>query len=231
MYKKLETSLQYTFKNKKLITQAFCHISLVNEQKKPVIDSNERLEFLGDAVLQIVVSELLYKKYPKMLEGDLSKLRASLVCEGSFAEIAKDLSLDKYIRMSRGEMLAKGFERESILADAFEAVIGAIFLDSGSDINIAKKVITKIIEPKITKDKISLKNWDYKTKLQEVVQAYSQVPVIYSIISDEGPDHDKTFVAEVHHEGKFLGTGEGKTKKEAEQNSAKEALRKLKSLK
>ncbi len=227
MFENLEKGLKYTFKNKKIITQAFYHISLVNEQKKAVIDSNERLEFLGDAVLQIVVSEMLYKKYPKMLEGDLSKLRASLVCEGSFAEIAREFSLDKYIKMSKGEMLAKGFERESILADAFEAVIGAVFLDSGSDINIAKKVITRIIEPKITTDKISMKNWDYKTKLQEVVQAYSQIPLVYSIVSDDGPDHDKTFVAEVSHENKFLGTGEGKTKKEAEQNSAKEALRKL----
>ncbi len=227
MYKNLENSLEYTFSNKKLITQAFQHISLVNEQKKAVIDSNERLEFLGDAVLQIVVSEMLYKKYPKMLEGDLSKLRASLVCEGSFAEIARELFLDKYIKMSKGEMLAKGFQRDSILADAFEAVIGAVFLDSGSDINVAKVVVTKIIEPKITNDKISLKNWDYKTKLQEVVQAYSQVPIVYSIISDNGPDHAKTFVAEVRHEDKFLGTGKGRTKKEAEQNSAKEALNKL----
>ncbi len=230
MFKKLEESLNYTFKNKKLCAQAFCHISLVNEQKRDVIDSNERLEFLGDAVLQIVVSELLYKKYPKMLEGDLSKLRASLVCEDSFAEIAKELQLDRYIKMSRGEMLAKGFERESILADAFEAIVGAVFLDSGADINIAKKVIVKIIEPKITKDKISLKNWDYKTRLQEVVQAYSQVPVVYTIVSDEGPDHAKTFVAEVHHDSKFLGTGEGKTKKEAEQSAAKEALKKLKAI-
>ncbi len=230
MFKKLENSLKYTFNDKKIISQAFNHISLVNEQKKAVIDSNERLEFLGDAVLQIVVSEMLYKKYPKMLEGDLSKLRASLVCEGSFAEIAKELELEKYIKMSKGEMLAKGFERESILADAFEAVIGAVFLDSGSDIDEAKKVITRIIEPKITKDKISLKNWDYKTKLQEVVQAYSQVPLVYKIVRDDGPDHAKTFVAEVSHDNKFLGTGEGKTKKEAEQNAAKEALSELKML-
>ncbi len=231
MFKNLEKSLQYTFNDKKLISQAFYHISLVNEQKKAVIDSNERLEFLGDAVLQIVVSEMLYKKYPKMLEGDLSKLRASLVCEGSFAESAKLMNLDTYIKMSKGEMQAKGFQRESILADAFEAVIGAVFLDSGSDIDVARQVITRIIEPKITKDKISLKNWDFKTKLQEVVQAYSQVPLVYTIVSDNGPDHAKTFVAEVSHDNKYLGTGEGKTKKEAEQNSAKEALNKLKVLK
>lgn len=225
MYSTLEKQLHYEFINKALITQAFRHISLVNEQRRNVIDSNERLEFLGDAVLQIVVSELLYKKYPKMLEGDLSKLRASLVCEGSFSEIARELNLNKYIKMSRGEMLAKGFERESILADAFEAVIGAIFLDS--DIDTAKKVIISLIEPKITNDKISLKNWDYKTRLQEVIQSYSQVPLKYIIVSDEGPDHDKTFEAEVHHDNKFLGSGTGRTKKEAEQNSAHEALKKL----
>ncbi len=227
MYKQLEKELKYTFKNETNIRQAFTHISLVNERKRNVIDSNERLEFLGDAVLQIVVSELLYKKYPNMLEGDLSKLRASLVCEGSFAEVARDLKLNKYIKMSKGEMLANGFERESILADAFEALIGAIFLDSGSDIEVMKVIIRDLIEPKITEDKVKLKNWDYKTKLQEVIQAYSQVPVKYSIISDEGPDHNKTFVSEVHHDGKFLGMGKGKTKKEAEQNAANKALLKL----
>lgn len=225
MYTTLEKQLKYKFTDKALITQAFRHISLVNEQRRNVIDSNERLEFLGDAVLQIVVSELLYKKYPKMLEGDLSKLRASLVCESSFAEIARELSLNKYIKMSRGEMLANGFDRDSILADAFEALIGAIFLDS--DINTVKKVIISLIEPKITKDKISLKNWDYKTRLQEVIQSYSQVPLKYCIVSDEGPDHDKTFIAEVEHDNKFLGRGIGRTKKEAEQNAAHQALRKL----
>ncbi len=227
MFKQLEKELKYTFKNELNIRQAFTHISLVNERKRNVIDSNERLEFLGDAVLQIVVSEMLYKKYPNMLEGDLSKLRASLVCEGSFAEIARELKLNKYIKMSKGEMLAKGFERDSILADAFEALIGAIFLDAGSDIEVMKIIIRELISPKITEDKVKLKNWDFKTKLQEVVQAYSQVPIKYTIISDEGPDHNKTFVSEVHHNGEFLGKGQGKTKKEAEQNAAKEAINKL----
>ncbi len=227
MYKQLEKELNYTFKNEINIRQAFTHISLVNERKRNVIESNERLEFLGDAVLQIVVSEMLYKKYPNMLEGDLSKLRASLVCEGSFAEVARELMLNKYIKMSKGEMLARGFERDSILADAFEALIGAIFLDSGSDIEVMKIIIRALIGPKITEDKVKLKNWDYKTKLQEVIQSYSQVPVKYTIISDEGPDHNKTFVSEVHHNGEFLGKGKGKTKKEAEQNAASKALLKL----
>ncbi len=225
MYKQLEKELKYTFKNEQNLRQAFTHISLVNERKRNVIESNERLEFLGDAVLQIVVSEMLYKKYPNMLEGDLSKLRASLVCEGSFAEVARELNLNKYIKMSKGEMLAKGFERDSILADAFEAIIGAIFLDSGSDIEVMKVIIKALIGPKITEDKVNLKNWDYKTKLQEVIQSYSQIPVKYTIISDEGPDHNKTFVSEVHHDGVFLGKGMGKTKKEAEQNAAKEAIK------
>ncbi len=230
MYKQLEKELNYTFKNEINIRQAFTHISLVNERKRNVIECNERLEFLGDAVLQIVVSEMLYKKYPNMLEGDLSKLRASLVCESSFAEVARELNLNKYIKMSKGEMLAKGYERDSILADAFEALIGAVFIDSGSDIDVMKVLIRTLIGPKITEDKVKLKNWDYKTKLQEVIQSYSQVPVKYNIISDEGPDHNKTFVSEVHHDGKFLGKGTGKTKKEAEQNAASKALIKLEAI-
>lgn len=229
MYSELEKKLGYSFVNKEIIMQAFKHISLVNEEKKDVIGSNERLEFLGDAVLEIVVSELLYKKYPKMLEGDLSKLRASLVCESSFAIIARELNLNKYIKMSKGEMLGKGYERDSILADAFEAVIGALFLDCNGDIAIAKGVIIKLIEPKITEEKTSLENWDYKTKLQEVIQSYSQVPLEYKIVRAEGPDHDKTFVVDVYHENRFLGSGEGKTKKDAQQKAAKFAIDKLKS--
>ncbi len=225
MYKNLEKKLNYKFKDINILEQAFFHTSLVNERKMDAIASNERLEFLGDAVLQIVVSELLYKKYPKMLEGDLSKLRASLVCEQAFAENARELSLEKYIKMSKGETSAKGYERESTLADAFEAVIGAIFLDSS--IEEVKPIIVSIIEPKITKDKASLKNWDYKTKLQEIIQSYSKTPLVYKIINEEGPDHAKTFVAEVSHNDEFLGKGIGRTKKEAEQNAAKEAIDKV----
>ncbi len=225
MYKKLEDKLKYKFKDITILEQAFFHTSLVNEKKMDAIASNERLEFLGDAVLQIVVSELLYKKYPNMLEGDLSKLRASLVCEQAFAENARELELDKHIKMSKGETIAKGYERESTLADAFEAVIGAIFLDSS--IETVKPIVINIVEPKITKDKVSLKNWDYKTKLQEIIQSYSKIPLVYKIVNEEGPDHAKTFVAEVSHDGEFLGNGTGRTKKEAEQNAAKVAIDKV----
>lgn len=227
MYKELENKIGYVFEDKKILKQAFMHISLVNEEKNNVIGSNERLEFLGDAVVEIVVSELLYKKYPNMLEGDLSKLRASLVCEESFAIIAKELKLNNYIKMSKGEMLGKGYERDSILADAFEAVLGAMFLDCNGDLYIAKRVIVNLIEPKITKEKLTLENWDYKTRLQEIIQAESQIPVKYSILKADGPDHDKTFVAEVKHNNVFLGEGKGKTKKEAQQNAAKSAIKKL----
>lgn len=226
MYSKLEDSIGYEFKNKKLLEQSFVHTSLVNELKKDIISSNERLEFLGDSVLQIIVSSYLYNKYPNMLEGELSKIRASLVCESSFAEIAKELNLGSYIKMSKGEMMSKGYERESILADAFEAIIGAVYLDAGLD--VSRDVILKLITPKVTKDKISLKNWDFKTNLQELVQSFSKVPVMYEIVKDQGPDHDKVFTAEVSHDGSFLGRGEGKTKKEAEQNAAKVAITKLK---
>ncbi len=226
MYNQLEVILDYKFKNIGLLEQAFMHTSLINELKRNIVNSNERLEFLGDAVLQIVVSNYLYKEYPNMLEGDLSKLRASLVCEGSFAEIARELQLGNFIKMSKGEMMTKGFERDSILADAFEAVIGALYLDAG--IEEATCVVLKLLIPKITKDKIGLKNWDFKTRLQEMIQSRSQVPVVYKIVSDTGPDHNKVFTAEVSHNGEFLGRGEGRTKKEAEQSAAKIAIDKIK---
>ncbi len=217
---KLEEIIGYTFKNKRLLEQALSHSSYANE-KKHSLQSNERLEFLGDSVLSIVVSEYLYTHLRSVAEGDLTKLRASLVCEKSLHVFAEEIHLGKFLLLGKGEENTGGRERPSILADAFEAVIAAIYLDGGMD--AARKHILHFMPKDIGQSAKPVFD-DFKTVLQEVVQKNPEEKVEYVLIGEEGPDHNKRFVVEVMLNSQVIGKGKGRSKKEAEQLAAKEAL-------
>lgn len=219
-FSEFEGKCGYRFHNRKLLTEALTHSSYANEGKRSS-HNNERLEFLGDSVLSIVVSEFLFKKYPNIPEGELSKLRASLVCEQSLFEFAKQNDLNHYILLGKGEENTGGRERPSIVSDAFEAVIAAIFLDGGME--KAKEYVLSFL-PEHMNPKETFTFSDYKTTLQEVIQQNREEKVEYVLISESGPDHDKTFEVEVHLNSNVIGRGKGKSKKQAEQLAAKEAL-------
>ncbi len=221
-----EKKIGYTFSDEGILLLAFTHSSFANEKKKGNHENNERLEFLGDAVLDMVVSEYMYRMYPEMPEGELTKLRASVVCEGSLAKLARQLELGTYLFLGRGEESTGGRNRDSILADTFEAVIGAICIDGGME--SVTKYILSFMEKEIQETKNSFKMKDCKTHLQEVIQKESKYPIQYVIVGETGPDHSKSFVAEVHHMNRILGKGSGKSKKEAEQAAAQDALKKMK---
>lgn len=217
-----EKIIKYEFKDKSLLEKALCHSSYANEHRNLNLESNERLEFLGDAVLELVISNFIYKRYNKMPEGELTKFRATIVCESTLAKEARQLKIGDYIVFGKGEKLTGGKMRESILADAFEAIIGAVYLDS--NIEIVRKYIMTIMEPVIYSLQKSFGTMDYKTYLQEIIQKNSKETVRYQIVNELGPDHSKEFTAIAIHNGKQLGKGNGKTKKEAEQNAAFNAL-------
>jgi len=219
----LQSVIGYKFKDKSLIVKALTHSSYANEMHMGKLNDNERLEFLGDAVLEIVTSRFLYLNYPEYSEGDLTKLRASLVCEPTLAYCTKEIDLGKYIFLAHGEDKCGGRERKSILSDAMEALIGAIYLDGGMDCAsdfIMKYILTDIDEKKLFHD--------CKTNLQEVVQAKHDGNVEYKLVSEEGPAHNKTFESVVTYHDKVLGSGSGHTKKAAEQEAAYQALLSIK---
>lgn len=215
----LEKIINYSFKDDKLLYRALSHSSYANESKSE--GSNERLEFLGDAVLSIIVSDRIFKNYKQLPEGELTKIRASLVCEKSLFEFAKEIQLDKFILLGRGEKLNNGNQRPSILSDAFEALIAAIYLDGGLD--SATKFVLGFVDKEISTNHINSFN-DYKTNLQEIIQKNPEEKVEYVLVDECGPDHDKKFTVEVKLNGQTIGTGFAKSKKMAEQNAAKEAL-------
>lgn len=215
-----EKQINYTFKNKDLIFEALSHSSFSNLKRK-TRHSNERLEFLGDSVLSIVVSDYIYKNHTNFPEGELTKLRSSLVCEKSLFEFAKKIHLGDYILMGKGERRARGNERPSIVSDAFEAVIAAIYLDSGME--VVRDYILGFIPKKIDQNK-PINHGDYKTILQEIIQKNPEELVEYNLKDEFGPDHDKTFVIQVLLNSNVIGEGKGTTKKHAEQMAAKEAL-------
>ncbi len=217
--KRLEETIGYTFENKALLRHALTHSSYANEHHDEFL-SNERLEFLGDSVLGIVTAEYLYTNFPKMPEGELSKLRASLVCEQSLFDFAMQIQLGEHLILGRGEQHSGGSTRPSILADAFEAVIAAIYLDGGME--PAKKHILRFITSAIRQHKTSFH--DYKTALQEIVQKNKEEQVVYVLVGESGPDHDKRFEVEVHLNSNVIGRGVGRSKKQAEQEAAREAL-------
>ena len=213
----------YQFQTPGLLSQALTHSSYANEKHMKKGSDNERLEFLGDAVLEIVSSEFLYLNYPKLPEGDLTKMRASLVCEPTLAFCTRQLNLGDYLLLGKGEDMTGGRKRKSILSDALEAVIGAIYLDGG--FASAKEFILKFILTDIEHKQLF---YDSKTILQEVVQASYKEELCYRLVGDEGPDHDKHFMVEAWIGEMLIGKGEGHTKKAAEQEAAYQALLKLK---
>lgn len=223
LQKEFETRIGYEFSNQKLLQQALTHSSYANEHRMGKQADNERLEFLGDAVLEIVSSDFLFHKYPKYPEGELTRLRASMVCEPTLAFCTRDLELGKYLLLGKGEDLTGGRERKSILSDALEAVIGAIYLDGG--FASAKEFIDRFILNDIEHKKLF---FDSKTILQEVVQAKAEGELSYQLIREEGPDHDKKFIVEARIGTKTYGQGTGRTKKGAEQEAAYHTLLELK---
>lgn len=212
----------YKFKDEKLFELARTHTSYANEQKKDKNESNQRLEFLGDSVLSIIVSDYIYKHYSHLPEGSLTKIRADVVCEKSLYEIAKSIDLGSYLLLGRGEEKAGGRERVSILADTTEAVLGAIYLDS--DIESANKAFMPLLKDRIIAAAAKEGRKDFKTTLQEYIQRDGQAEIVYRTVGETGPDHDKTYQVEVYVNGKKSGFGTGKTKKEAEQMAAKNAM-------
>lgn len=214
-----EKIINYRFKNSTLIRQALIHSSYANEKRMNKLYNNERPEFLGDAVLELVTSEFLYHEYPDMHEGELTKLRASIVCEPTLALCAKEIKLGNFILLGKGEDATGGRERASILSDALEAVIGAIYLDGG--FTNAKEFILKYIMLDIDNKKLF---YDSKTILQEMVQGMEAGKLSYDLLSEEGPDHNKQFTVSVCIGGKQHAIGTGRTKKAAEQEAAYKAL-------
>lgn len=219
--KTLQRKLKVIFKDERLLDVAVTHSSYANQKKN--IGYNERLEFLGDSVLQLIITEHLFKNYKNKSEGELSRKRSLIVCENSLFEVAQKWELGQYINMSKGEELTGGRDRMSILADCVEAVIAAIYLDKG--IEVIKEFVIRnffnIIE-KAMKDEIIL---DYKTKLQEKLQERGDVEIIYDLLKYEGPPHRRKFYTQVKLNDKILGHGSGYSKKQAEQNAAKEAIK------
>jgi ribonuclease-3 len=218
----LETEIGYAFKDKDLILKALTHSSYANEKKMEKYNHNERLEFLGDAVLEVCTSDFLFKEYLDKPEGDLTRLRASIVCEPTLAECARAIHLSDFLILGKGEETTGGRYRDSIVSDAFEAVIGAIYLDGG--IEEAKKFIIRFVLNDIENKHLF---YDSKTILQETVQKLYKKKVEYKLISEEGPDHDKKFNVQVLLEDTILGEGIGRTKRKAEQQAAYQAILKI----
>ncbi len=223
--KKLENIIKYKFNDLNVINEALTHSSYTNEFRNKRANNNERLEFLGDSVLSIVVSEYIYLKYNKLPEGELTKVRANVVCEPSLANQAKKINLGSFLLLGKGEEVTGGRERVSILADAFEAIIGSLYLDGGME--VARKFILAMLADSIELASKGKLFRDYKTDLQELLQSKFDDKISYNIINELGPDHNKTFEVEVTLGNKPLGFGQGKSKKEAEQNAAKKALHKV----
>ena len=219
----LQKKLNYTFKNPALLETALTHSSYANENKSSGSVSNERLEFLGDSVLGMTVASLIYNGNPNMPEGKMTKLRAQLVCEKSLASIAALLDLGNYLLVGHGEERTGGRQRPSILADAVEAVIAAIYLDGGFE-PIERFVSTHLGSQDILKES---ENTDYKTSLQEIIQEKPGQSLTYHVTDESGPDHMKIYTIEVRLNGKLIGQGVGKSKKEAEQSAARCALEEM----
>lgn len=216
----LEKNIGYTFKNISLLKNALTHTSYAYENK---VKSNEKLEFLGDSILEFLSSKYIYKNYPKLKEGEMTKVRATVVCEDSLYKIADKHNFSDFLYLGKSEMMHQGNRKAAIMADSVEAVIAAIYFDSG--LEEAEKFIIENLkeEIEIASQNVGMK--DHKTVLQEKLQIHGNVNIEYRIVNQEGPDHDKTFTAEVSLNGKVLATGKGKTKKQAEMEAANKALR------
>lgn len=217
---RLENKIEYCFKDKSLLKEALTHSSYANERQDGS-HCNERMEFLGDAVLSIVSAQFLYEKFPNMPEGKLSKLRSSLVCTQSLSSFAREIELGQHLLLGKGEAASGGADRDSILENAFEALIAAIYLDGGME--PAKKHILRFLSREIDSKHTNFR--DYKSALQEIVQQNPDEVLNYVLVGESGLDHDKRFEAEVHLNSNIIGKGIGRTKKQSEQEAAKEALK------
>ena len=223
MIKELETAIGYRFRNISLLQNALTHSSYANERWHNSLLSNERLEFLGDSVLGMLVADYLYRTFPNRPEGELTRMRADMVCEQTLAAVAEKIGLGQHLMLGHGEEQGGGRNRNSILADAMESVIAACFLDGG--LEAALKIVQQfiLVEVPVTK----LHNADYKTQLQELVQQKKNQVLSYSLVGQSGPDHDKKFDVEVMLNGNVVGSGSGSSKKRAEQDAARAAIENL----
>ena len=219
---KLQENIGYKFKDQELLKKALTHTSYAYEHN---VESNEKLEFLGDSILEFISSIYLYKNYPKLKEGEMTKVRATVVCEQSLFEVAKRLDFSEFLITGRSEKSSEGVKNKAILADSVEAVIAAIYLDS--NLENAEKFIIRNLKDAIEIESKHVGVKDYKTVLQEKLQEHGNVKIEYEIILEKGPDHDKYFVAQVLCDGKILAKGSGKSKKNAEMQAAKSALENL----
>lgn len=219
---KIENNIGYTFHNKELLKRALTHTSYAYEKN---VESNEKLEFLGDSILEFISSKYIYQKYPKLKEGEMTKVRATVVCEDSLYKIAKKHNFSDFLYLGKSEMKHEGNRKPAIMADSVEAVIAAMYFDSGLDA-CEKFIVDNLKEDiEIASKNVGIK--DHKTILQEKLQVHGNVKIEYEIINEEGPDHDKTFTAEVKLNGKVLAVGKGKNKKHAEMDAADKALKEL----
>lgn len=217
----LKENYQIIFNNVGLLEQAFTHSSYVNEHRNLHLSDNERLEFLGDAVLELLVSRFLFQTYPKVTEGKLTKLRASIVREDSLSQFAKECQFDQFIRLGKGEETSGGRKRPSLLCDLFESFLGALYLDQG--LEVVEQFLKQVIYPKVLAGAFS-HEMDHKTKLQEILQKAGDVLIDYRLIKEEGPAHDRFFSTEVYCDQVLIGKGSGRSKKLAEQAAAADAL-------
>ncbi|MER1984729.1 MAG: ribonuclease III [Solibacillus sp.] len=224
-FQTLQEELTIEFQNKSLLYQAFTHSSYVNEHRRKLFTDNERLEFLGDAVLELSVSKYLFEKFPHMSEGELTKLRASIVCEPSLVVFANELNFGRFVLLGKGEELTGGRERPALLADVFESFVGALYLDQGLEVVVA--FLERIVFPKVEVGAFS-HVMDFKSQLQEMVQQSNNGMLTYEIVDEKGPAHNRTFVSRVLLNDHELGIGRGKSKKEAEQQAAQSAMQTLK---
>lgn len=220
--KYFEAVTGHVFKNVDLITEAVTHSSYANENKMHSMPCNERLEFLGDSVLSIIISEYLFTHKPIIDEGDMTRIRAALVCETTLAGAARSIDLGSVLLLGHGEARTGGRNRSSVLADAMEAVLAALYLDSGYD--AARSWILNLLDKDLKKALAGRLHHDYKTSLQELIQSKSNEKLVYELVREEGPDHDKVFEVVIKFSDKIIGSGIGKSKKEAEQQAAKNAM-------
>ena len=220
----LKEKFDISFNNKALLMEAMTHSSYANEHKEMKGIYNERIEFLGDAVLELTISNWLFRQFPHFQEGQLTKLRAQIVCEDSLSLLAKECSLNKYLLLGKGETLSGGREKPAILCDVFEAFIGALYLDKG--VNEVQRFLNLVVIPKIKNGRYELIT-DFKTELQEYLQQNGPVHIRYELVKEEGPSHDKIFTVQLIVDGKKYKTASGKTKKAAEQMAAKLTMEEL----
>ena len=222
----LQKNYQITFQDKHWLKEAFTHSSYVNENRQEKINCNERLEYLGDAVLELLVSNYLFRKYPNMPEGKLTRLRAAIVKEDSLAYFARQCQFERFIRLGKGERKAEGNERPALLCDLFESFLGALYMDQG--LEEVSRFLDIVMFPKVEEGDFE-SSQDYKTRLQEKLQKNGNISIVYRLVKEEGPAHNKMFTMAIYANDVFIAQGTGRSKKQAEQAAARIACEKVES--